>query len=215
MSTRSSLVQAAHYRMKQWYGRTLAGAVIAAITLVVLTASFSPPYIETPYVLNEREIIEMVDVPSAIVIPPPPKTLAMPVLPQEFEIDPYADPDATILPTNFNPFNPPTLPTDGNHGQAPEDFYAFDTAPEVILSVPPVYPDMAREAGAEGRVEVRVRIDRDGRVTHATINKSEACELLESAAIEAAFQWLFKPALQRDVPVPVYIVIPFNFDLKQ
>jgi TonB family protein len=37
--------------------------------------------------------------------------------------------------------------------------------------------------------------------------------MLNQAAIEAVMQWKFRPAKQRDVPVPVRIVVPIRFTL--
>jgi outer membrane biosynthesis protein TonB len=37
--------------------------------------------------------------------------------------------------------------------------------------------------------------------------------LLQSAAVEAALRWVFKPALANGRPVPVWVAIPFRFQM--
>ena len=80
--------------------------------------------------------------------------------------------------------------------------------------VPAEYPELARQAEAEGVVNLLVTIDESGRVIAAKVQTSDAIESLEKAAIAAAMKWLFKPAKQRDKPVKVRIIIPFRFSLN-
>ena len=92
-------------------------------------------------------------------------------------------------------------------------FIATDTKPKVLKSVRPDYPELAREAGAEGTVLVEVTVDGTGRVTAARVVGSDTVTALERAALAAAMQYLFSPALQRNVPVTVRTVITFEFQL--
>ena len=86
--------------------------------------------------------------------------------------------------------------------------------PQAVRQVAPEYPDLARQAEAEGRVWIRVTIDETGRVIKTEVENSEVIPSLEKAAMDAARKWLFKPAKQRDKPVRVRIVIPFRFSLN-
>jgi protein TonB len=203
-------LRSAHYHLEQNYRKYLRVATVLALIIHALAFKFSPPYVPHPYKLREKKI-QAVDLPEEIVIPPPPKEIARPQLPQEAEISEEASEEETIAPTEFNPFAPPVVP------QAPterEAFVAYDEPPVPVHKEVPVYPELARQAEAEGEVWVRVTIDETGRVIRATIEKSNAIEALEQAAIEAAYKWLFKPAKQRDIPVKCQIVIPFEFTLE-
>jgi len=97
--------------------------------------------------------------------------------------------------------------------EAPPDFVPYEKAPMVVKRVVPVYPDLARQAGLEGTVWLKLWIDKEGKVKKAVIVKSDA-EILNQAAIDAAVQWLFTPALQQDKPVAVWMAVPFKFSLK-
>ena len=113
----------------------------------------------------------------------------------------------STLDTSGFPFD-----TDGRVRQGSTVFGVFDEPPVVIRQVPPVYPDLARQAELEGRVIVRIGIDERGNVVEATI--LQGIDGLNQAAIEAAYKWKFRPAKQRDVAVPVRIVVPIRFVLK-
>lgn len=77
--------------------------------------------------------------------------------------------------------------------------------------VVPVYPQIARNASAEGIVRVYVTIDESGNVNE--IAKSEGPTLLRGAAEDAARRWKFAPTLVAGKPVRLTGFIEFNFTL--
>jgi protein TonB len=78
-----------------------------------------------------------------------------------------------------------------------------------------VYPEMARRAGVEGRVSVKVLIGKDGRPKPGrTIIEETASELLNPAAVKAIMAQVFPPATQNGQPVEVWVVIPIVFRLR-
>lgn len=164
-----------------------------------------------PYQLREKKI-EVIDVPDEIYVPPPPPEVERPEIPQEAEISENPEIEDTIEETSFNPFSPPVaLPA---RKDQQEVFVAYDTPPQVVRPVKPDYPELAREAHAEGTVRVQVTIDETGRVVDAVVVSSDAIPSLEEAAIKAAKASLFKPAKQRDVPVKCRVILPFRFELN-
>jgi TonB family protein len=76
----------------------------------------------------------------------------------------------------------------------------------------PVYPPIARAAGAEGTVSVRITVDEDGNVVAAKAVSGHP--LLYTAAVDAARQSKFKPTLVDGKPVKVSGVISYVFVLK-
>ncbi len=95
----------------------------------------------------------------------------------------------------------------------PPDFVPFEKAPAVVKRVEPVYPELARKAGMEGRVIVKVWIDKKGKVKDVVVLKG-ATEVLNEAAIKAAKQWEFTPAMMKHGPVDVWSTLTFNFKLS-
>ncbi|GEM_PF-5103412 len=94
----------------------------------------------------------------------------------------------------------------------PVPFEVVEHKPQVVKSVAPQYPDLARRLGIEGVVIVRALVGADGRVKEAVIEKSNA-EMLNDAALEAVRRWTFTPGVMKHGPVPVWMTIPFRFRL--
>ncbi len=95
----------------------------------------------------------------------------------------------------------------------PADFVPFEKPPEVVKQIHPKYPELARRAGMEGTVLVRVWVDKEGKVRKVEILKSDA-EIFNQPAIDAAQQMIFTPAVQGGNPVSVWVAMPFKFKLN-
>lgn len=93
-----------------------------------------------------------------------------------------------------------------------DEFVAYEQPPAPIKKVEPEYPDLARKAGVEGRVFVKVLVDKEGRVKKAVILSGP--EIFHEPSIAAAMRWVFKPAIQRDKPIAVWVALPFLFRLR-
>ncbi len=90
----------------------------------------------------------------------------------------------------------------------------LEVKPEPLDQVKPEYPPDAKEAGLEGQAMVRVLLGKDGKVVKTSIAQSSGFAALDSAALNAAGQWTFKPAMKEGNAVKTYAVIPFSFRLK-
>jgi len=73
----------------------------------------------------------------------------------------------------------------------------------------PAYPSPAIAVGAQGKVDVQVTIDEEGKVISA--KAASGHPLLRQAAEKAAWQARFTPTLLSKVPVKVTGVIVYNF----
>ena len=74
-------------------------------------------------------------------------------------------------------------------------------------------PEKAREQGLEGRLFIEFIINKEGIVEDIKVLKG-VHELLDNSAVNAVKQLpVFKPAMQRGVPVKLKYVIPVNFKL--
>lgn len=98
----------------------------------------------------------------------------------------------------------------------PPDFVPVEKQPQPIPgnNPAPVYPEIARRAGVEGTVWVKIWVDKEGNPKRAQVLKSDA-ELFNQPAIEAAMKWKFTPAIMNNGPVAVWVSIPFKFRLNQ
>ncbi len=95
----------------------------------------------------------------------------------------------------------------------PPDFVPFEKAPQIVKKVQPVYPEIARKAGLEGTVWVKIWVDKQGKAKKVVIQKS-ASEIFDQSAVDAAMQMVFTPAMMQNGPVDVWVSIPFHFKLK-
>jgi periplasmic protein TonB len=86
------------------------------------------------------------------------------------------------------------------------------SAPAKIRHVDPAYPELAKRAGVQGKVEVECLIDADGRVTRARVVRGPA--LLDAAAVAAVEQWRYRPTLLNGVAVPVLMTVTVYFHLR-
>lgn len=197
-------------RFKARYGRTLQGAFLVSFVIYLLVFLFSPVLVIKPYTLPD-ETIEVVDIPTAVDIPPPPQELPKPQVPVEAAPDADVEEDIDIaetLPEDFD--TPPPMGSAG--GTSGNEFIVFDTKPEIVQYVQPQYSEFAREAGLEGLVMVDVLVGTDGRVKDARVSRS-VHTVLDQAALEAARRARFTPGKQRDRPVEVWVSLPYNFTL--
>jgi len=121
------------------------------------------------------------------------------------QIGPLSDPNAGTGPVSIE-----VIIDDG----PPPDFVPVEKQPTPVKSPPPAYPEIARRAGVEGTVWVKIWVDKEGKAKKAQILKSDA-ELFNQAAIDAAMQWVFTPAVMNNGPVAVWVSIPFKFKLNQ
>lgn len=92
------------------------------------------------------------------------------------------------------------------------EFWMLEKRPRVLKWVLPEYPDAAREALIEGKVFVRILLDREGRVLR--VGRVTGPAVFRPVAAAAARQWEFTPAIQNDQAVRVWVSLPFAFQLE-
>jgi TonB family protein len=78
-----------------------------------------------------------------------------------------------------------------------------------ITRVEPIYPPTARALKAFGTVRVQIIISETGRVIEAKAISGH--QALRTAAVEAAYKWVFKPTTLDGAPIKVQGVLTFNF----
>lgn len=198
--------------LRNKYARWVEWSLI--ITLVVVIGLFYAfkkfeSSVKLQKVLDKN--IETIEIPPTEQIqkPPPPARPKIPIESQDEDIPE----DLTIEEKMFE-FNQQTeeLPPPPQEEEPIVPFYALSDKPVEIKHVVPVYPELAKKAGIEGTVVVKVLVNTKGDVEKVEVLKSHP--LLDEAAIEAAKQFKFKPGKQRDKFVKVWVSIPFNFKLK-
>lgn len=85
--------------------------------------------------------------------------------------------------------------------------------PTVQHKVPPIYPETAKQDGIAGVVELHLKIDANGEVVGAEVEKGLRDDL-DNAALDAVRQWHFEPATENGHPVAVLYSVTLNFRLQ-
>ncbi len=145
---------------------------------------------------------------------------------------PHPIPDAEISPEATIPtqtdLNPPSvigdnateeggtiLIPDTIEEEIPSDiFKPVERFPVPVVSPAPAYPEIARRAGIEGTVWVRIWVTKEGKAKKVEMLKSDS-NLFDQSALDAAMHWIFTPAVMNNGPVAVWVSIPFKFKLHQ
>jgi protein TonB len=222
------LESARHHMLRaQMLSSLLAVTCFAALAMLGLRLQ-APP---APMPIPDRQIFDFP--PAYVPLPPMP---SVPVAPPAAALDagvPVPAPDQLvtserILPSQEDLANLPSSRTGEGVGQVviPQqgveellpkrgDVVPTDELPAPVREVRPRYPEMAQAAAIEGRVVVHVLVGRDGRVIKVEVDPKHTVPLLEGAALEAARQWVFKPAFTDNKPVAVWVALTFNFVLRE
>ena len=97
----------------------------------------------------------------------------------------------------------------------PDDIIAVDKMPEAVKSVIPAYPETAIKEGLSGEVLLQVLIDSEGEVRFVRVLKPSGVDAgFEEAAVKAAYQFRYKPAIVDDEPVAIWVKCPVKFKLN-
>jgi protein TonB len=78
----------------------------------------------------------------------------------------------------------------------------------------PEYPRLAREAGWEGTVMLRIEVLPDGRAGTVTVQSTSGFSVLDEAAVTAVQHWQFTPAMDGSFPLRSVVHLPVKFDLR-
>ena len=190
--------------LKRTYVRDLWASVGLAVLLLAAVVAIDPQIAFDAIRPVQRPVtIELELVPEtemSLPLPPPPVRRIEPVE--------YAPPVREYkLP-------PPVVATEFPLAEEVEaaELWMVEQPPRVLKRVLPVYPDSARKALVEGKVFARVLVGRKGRVDR--IDRIEGPQVFQRAVAQATEAWEFSPAVQNDRAVPVWVSLPFVFELE-
>lgn len=156
--------------------------------------------------------------PKTVQLTPPP-LVTPPIVPVVIQTP---NPDAITLPT------PQAAPVEKTAAapapvsvQAPAAPAAPPAGPrtlssgvEYIEAPQPVYPNMSKRLGEQGKVILRVLVDEKGRANQVVIQTSSGFARLDEAGRQAALRAQFKPYIEDGRAVAVYVIVPLNFSLS-
>ena len=106
----------------------------------------------------------------------------------------------------------PQPPSDASEAAVEEELPPLVKNPELLEYVQAPYPEKAKEEGREGTVLLLIEIDEVGDVSYIEVLNS-AGEEFDTAAVEAAWNFIFSPAEDANGPTPVQIEFEYGFVL--
>lgn len=177
-----------------------------------------------------EQVPEIVNV-TFVAPPPPPPAAAKPKTVEVAQAPAVAPPQLPVLPVSIE--SPLTVP------QAPARVMDTQAAPAAVIAAPapaaappappagprvisaveyirapqPVYPSSSRRLGEQGVVTLRVLVNEKGYAEQASVQKSSGFNNLDEAGRRAAMGALFKPYVEDGKAVPVYVIVPINFQI--
>ena len=173
---------------------------------------------------REQEVVSLEEViqTEQIVRPPaPPRPSAPTAVANDIVLEDDIfdlDTDTYIFDTPFD-LPPPPPPIAEEDDDEAEIFMAVEHMPEMIGGISSVYanlryPDIARQAGIEGRVVVQFVIDETGTINSPTVLRGigGGCD---EAAVDALMKVRFSPGRQRGRPVKVLYTVTIHFQLEK
>ena len=165
---------------------------------------------KTEYLIKED--LETIDIPETeqIELPEPPARPSIPLASDEE----FTDEDYEEFDSGFDDWEdwdaPP--PPDGDDSE----FVAYDKAPtpKSGRGINPEYPKLAIEMKLEGKVYIKFFVDKRGRVDSGSVKMVRGNPVFEKAAIDAVANSEWKPAMQRDMKVGVWMTVGVKFNLE-
>jgi protein TonB len=151
--------------------------------------------------------------PPADPTPPPPELGVTDDGPGDVAVNtgtPDGDPAGTAEKA---PPAPPAPPAPAKPKSQFVPIYQVTRLPHATRAVTPEIPEAFRQANREAQVVVEVEIDAHGHVTGARVIRHAEFGL-DEAALAAAKQTEFEPALVGTQPVPVRFQIPYRFRVR-
>ncbi len=167
-----------------------------------------PPLPEPPPPQPQATVEE-----PALPLPPPPAPRPPPQLREPRRLTPT--PMMRSLPSSPTPAaRSPSAPQNPMAAQ-PGPFIPAHPVAGMESDRPPVYPELARRRGEQGRVMLRVGVDPAGRPISVSVATSSGFPILDSSALNAVRAWRFVPATRGGRAVPAVAEVPVQFRLEE
>ena len=200
--------------------------LISLIVSIAITAVFiTRPFIRVD---SEREIpvapvvVHLQHIPETIQrvrLPAPPRPLITSGAP--LGVDEFLPDDVTIEDTNLEIDAAPELPpallvSDTGAAEVEKELfevYEVEEIPKRLENVVPNYPELAKRAGIEGTVTVKLLVNSTGVVDSVRVIDGPA--IFHDSVVEAAKATKYSPAKYNDVDVSCWVLTSFRFEFKQ
>jgi periplasmic protein TonB len=209
------------FELRMQYRKIFESSLIVSLLILTLMIRFLS-WSNEAVVLEKVDIkmeVTKIDLTQQVKRPPPPSRPSIPIASETESLLGDETIDDTEVDLEDIPPPPPPPPKKEEKSDDAEVFVAYDTAPELkggydFIRRNLKYPDLARQAGIEGKVLIKAVIDEQGNVLKAEVLKEDGNVGFGQAAVDVVMKCKFTPARQRDKSVKVAITLPIAFKLK-
>lgn len=184
--------------------RIIEAAVPKAVYVEFVAPSEPAPPVETP----APKTVQLA--PPPLVVPPVVPVVSLPPNPNAITAPP-AQPVAVEKPS-APAVAAVTAPAAAPAAQ-PAGPRTLTSGVEYLEPPVPVYPNMSKRMGEQGKVILRVLVDEQGKANQVTVQSSSGFARLDEAGRQAALRAHFKPYIEDGRAVAVYVIVPLNFSL--
>lgn len=203
------------------------GLTVAVLAHVVLFVANWPSFARSAPKAPEKQLPIVVLRHFTYVIPPTPppevpwrRPARIVPIPDETPMDPEPVRDAAVFAPEFPAgdfvsgadLGVPEPPPDVVQPALPRVGTEI-TAPRRVVTVEPVYPEIARKARKGGAVILSLVINQSGTVESIEVLMGQPVGLTE-AAVTAAKQWVFEPSTYNGNPTAVQYILTVRFNLS-
>ena len=207
--------------LKRKYKRILELSFILSIVLLIAAFKVFPDPQKVQLKLDGPPVIikgEDVERTKQELPPPPPPKPPIPIDAPSDEVLEDIPFEETVIDENANVPPPPPLAADNDNYVEDEIFIAVEEMPEPVGGMSSIlkklnYPEIAKRAGVQGKVTIRVVVNEEGNVEDVELVKGIGAGCDEEA-MRAVRETKFKPGKQRGRAVKVYVTIPIKFELN-
>jgi periplasmic protein TonB len=215
----ATLHPSANDRLKQRFDGTLAAAMLLAVLLHLMLFELWPEMRADRWATAVEEAIDVIRM-DEFTLPEAPKATrrpAVPVMSTDVSIE------ETLPVIGFDEYVelPPPPPADVGTGTGRGiPFTPYTVAPallnpdEVARALARAYPPALRDSGIGGTVQLLLHIDAEGKMLEARVGTGSGYDRLDAAAIGLADVMRFRPAVNRDRKVAVWIKLPVLFTVR-
>lgn len=172
----------------------------------VVTVSFVTPPAPKPAPPSIPKTVVIAQLPPPVIVPPVPVQIAIQnaiTVPQVSA--PVADKAPVTAPVAAAVSAPPAPPVTGPR--------TITSGVEYLQAPQPVYPQMSKRMGEQGKVVLRILVNEKGMPDQVVVQTSSGSARLDEAGRQAALRALFKPHVEDGRAVAVYVIVPLNFQL--
>lgn len=209
----------ANDRLKEGFESRLAVSWVAAVVLHALLFTAWPTMQVTDGWSVPDEVVTVISM-DRVELPPAPEPLAIPRVPVPSTTVPG---DATLTPPRWDdpgilPEPVPSVPAGGVTGMPA--FVPRTSEPELLnpgdvqRALTREYPPTLRDAGIGGTVQLLVHVGAGGEVLEVRTDGTSGKSTLDAAAVRVADVFRFRPAMNRDQAVAVWIRLPVTFRVR-